>query len=317
MVTVVPTDSSGTRHSVRLRTPVVVVHGMEINGVFEGGGVRGIALAGAAAATLDRGYHFHRAVGTSAGALVAALVVAGYNAKELEEEVAGLNWRRLLHPTPMASLPLLGKHLALMTHRGINSTDRIEAVWSQLLLRKGVRTFGDLPEGSLQVVATDLTHGSGVAFPHCLPGYGLNPDTFLVARAAVMSAAVPFVFAPVPLRDRLTGEKVLFSDGAMAANYPIGVVAKDRPVFGFRLSPDGDTHVHHSIRGPYGLAKAVIVSGIRARYSLPRTIEGADEVISVPVRDDLDFDVTPRQARAAFARAYSSVFDQLAPVVAA
>ncbi|MFV1970654.1 MAG: patatin-like phospholipase family protein [Acidimicrobiia bacterium] len=290
---------------------------MEINGVFEGGGVRGIALAGAAAATLDRGYRFHRAVGTSAGALVAALVVAGYNGQELEGEVAGLNWRRLLHPTPLASLPLLGKHLALMTHKGVNSTDRIEAVWSQLLLRKGIRTFGDLPEGALQVVATDITHGSGVAFPHCLPGYGVDPDTFPVARATVMSAAVPFLFAPVPLRDTLTGEKVLFSDGAMAANYPIGVVAKDRPVFGYRLSPDANSHVHHSIRGPYGLAKAVIVSGIRARYSLPRTIEGADRVITVPVRDDLDFDVTRRQASAAFTRAYAAVHDQLAPVTSA
>jgi NTE family protein len=290
---------------------------MEINGVFEGGGVRGIALAGAAAATLDRGYSFHRAVGTSAGALVAALLVSGYGPDELEEEVAGLNWRRLLHPTPMASLPLLGKHLALMAHKGVNSTSRIESVWSRLLLRKGVRTFGDLQEGVLQVVATDLTHGSGVAFPHCLPRYGIDPDTFPVARAVVMSAAVPFLFAPVPLRDTLTGENVLFSDGAMAANYPIGVIAKDRPIFGFRLSPDRDKHVHQSIRGPYGLARAVIVSGIRARYSLPRTIEGADREISVPVRNDLDFDVTAIEANAAFSRAYQAVYDQLTPAVAA
>ena len=290
---------------------------MEINGVFEGGGVRGIALAGAAAATLDRGYTFHRAVGTSAGALVAALLMAGYGSDELEEEVAGLNWRRLLHPTPMASLPLLGKHLALMTSKGINTTNRIEHVWSRLLSRKGVRTFGDLEHGALQVIATDLTHGAGVAFPHCLPGYGIDPGTFPVARAVVMSASVPFLFAPVPLRDTLTGERVLFSDGAMAANYPIGVIAKDRPVFGFRLSPDGDQHVHQSIRGPYGLAKAVIVSGIRSRYSLPRTIEGADNEITVPVRNDLDFDVTPREASEAFARAYTAVHDQFATVASA
>jgi NTE family protein len=287
---------------------------MEINGVFEGGGVRGIALAGAAAATLDRGYRFHRAVGTSAGALVAALLMAGYDADELREEVAGLNWRRLLHPTPIATLPLLGKHLALMTHKGVHTTSRIEAVWSRLLLQKGIRTFGDLPEGALQVVATDLTHGSGVAFPHCLPGYGHDPATFPVARAVVMSAAVPFLFAPVALRDKLTGERVLFSDGAMAANYPIGVVEKDRPVFGFRLIPDGDQHLHQSIGGPYGLARAVIVSGIRARYSLPRTIEGADQEISVPVRNDLDFDVTLRRAEAVFSRAYAAAYDQLSPV---
>jgi len=298
--------------SAKWRLPI-----MEINGVFEGGGVRGIALAGAAAATLDRGYSFHRAVGTSAGALVAALLVSGYGPDELEEEVAGLNWRRLLHPTPMASLPLLGKHLALMANKGVNSTSRIETVWSRLLLRKGIRTFGDLDEGVLQVVATDLTHGSGVAFPHCLPGYGIDPATFPVARAVVMSAAVPFLFAPVPLRDTLTGELVLFSDGAMAANYPIGVTQKDRPVFGFRLSPDGDQHLHQSIRGPYGLARAVIVSGIRARYTLPRTIEGADREITVPVRNDLDFDVTRREASAAFTRAYDAVYNQLTPAVVA
>ncbi|GMQ94422.1 MAG: hypothetical protein BMS9Abin12_1912 [Acidimicrobiia bacterium] len=295
----------------------MVVFDMEINGVFEGGGVRGIALAGAAAATLDHGYRFHRAVGTSAGALVAALVVAGYTASELEEEVAGLDWPRLLHPAPMASLPLLGKHIALMVSKGTHTTERIEAVWSQLLLRKGVRTFGDLPDGALQVIATDLTHGAGVAFPHCLPGYGQDPAAFSVARAAVMSSAVPFLFTPVPMRDRLTGEKVLFSDGAMAANYPIGVIEKDRPVFGFRLSPDGDQHVHQSIKGPYGLARAVIVSGIRARYSLPRTIEGADKVISVPVRADLDFSVTPREAKIVFERARSAVQEQLSQAVSA
>jgi len=287
---------------------------MEINGVFEGGGVRGIAIARAAAATLDRGYRFHRAVGTSAGALVAALLMVGYDADELRGEVAGLNWRRLLHPTPIAALPLVGKHLALMTHKGVHATSRIEAVWSRLLLKKGIRTFGDLPQGALQVTATDLTHGSGVAFPHCLPGYGLEVESFPVAKAIVMSAAVPFLFAPVPLHDMLNDETVLFSDGAMAANYPIGVIEKDRPVYGFRLKPDGDQHLHQSIHGPYGFARAVIVSGIRARHSLPRTIEGADQEILVPVRNDLDFDVTPRQASAAFSRAYRSAYDQLAPV---
>ena len=39
----------------------------------------------------------------------------------------------------MASLPLLGKHLALMAHKGVSSTSRIESVWSRLPLRKGVR----------------------------------------------------------------------------------------------------------------------------------------------------------------------------------
>lgn len=101
---------------------------MEINGVFEGGGVRGIALAGAAAGALDSGYAFHRSVGTSAGALVAALLAAGYDADELEREVTGMDWPGLLDPVPGAQIPLIGQHIALALHKGINRTRRLEAV---------------------------------------------------------------------------------------------------------------------------------------------------------------------------------------------
>ncbi len=284
---------------------------MEINAVFEGGGVRGIALAGAAAGALDAGFTFHKTVGTSAGALVAALLAAGYNAGELEEQVAGMDWPGLLDPVPVARIPVIGNHLALLAYRGINRTKRIEAVWRKMLVRKGIRTFADLPEGALEVVATDLTHGAGVAFPHCLPGYGIDPNTFSVARSLIMSAAVPFLFTPVTLFDTIAEERVVFSDGAMAANYPIGVVSHDRPVFGFRLVLDGDRHIHQRISGPYSLAKAVLVSGIRARYSLPRTIEGADFVVDVPVRDDLDFSLSHTEAHEVFTRARTSARAQL------
>jgi len=211
----------------------------------------------------------------------------------------------------VARIPVIGNHLALLGYRGINRTKRIEAVWRKMLVRKGIRTFADLPEGALEVVATDLTHGAGVAFPHCLPGYGIDPDTFSVARSLIMSAAVPFLFTPVTLFDTIAEERVVFSDGAMAANYPIGVVSHDRPVFGFRLVLDGDRHIHQRISGPYSLAKAVLVSGIRARYSLPRTIEGADFVVDVPVRDDLDFSLSMTEAAQVFRRARTSARAQL------
>ena len=82
---------------------------MQIDGVFEGGGVRGIALAGAAAGAMDSGYEFHRVAGTSAGAL--------------------------------------------------------ERTWRGLLADKGVTTYADLPDGALQIVATDITHQRGVVLP--------------------------------------------------------------------------------------------------------------------------------------------------------
>src|ERR671930_1607267 len=51
-----------------------------VDAVFEGGGVKGIALIGAAAVVEAAGYRFYNLAGTSAGAIVAALLGAGYTA---------------------------------------------------------------------------------------------------------------------------------------------------------------------------------------------------------------------------------------------
>jgi len=52
--------------------------------VFEGGGVKGIGFGGALQALADDGYEIKNVAGTSAGAITAALVAAGYTAKELD-----------------------------------------------------------------------------------------------------------------------------------------------------------------------------------------------------------------------------------------
>ncbi|HYA51903.1 MAG TPA: patatin-like phospholipase family protein, partial [Streptosporangiaceae bacterium] len=44
--------------------------------VLEGGGVKGIGLAGAVLALDQAGYRFHRVAGTSAGAIAAAIIAA-------------------------------------------------------------------------------------------------------------------------------------------------------------------------------------------------------------------------------------------------
>ena len=46
---------------------------MKIDGVFEGGGVRGIAHVGAICALAEKGYEWERVAGTSAGSIIALL----------------------------------------------------------------------------------------------------------------------------------------------------------------------------------------------------------------------------------------------------
>ena len=58
---------------------------LKADAVFEGGGVKGIGLVGAVAVAEEKGYQWVNVVGTSAGAIVAALVAADYSAVEQKE----------------------------------------------------------------------------------------------------------------------------------------------------------------------------------------------------------------------------------------
>ena len=161
--------------------------------------------------------------------------------------VEGVDWPGLLDPVAGTRLPIIGRHIALMAHRGLYYGKRLEAVWAELLAAKGVFRFADLVPGRLDVIATDLNHSVGVKLPGGLERYGIDPAGFPVARAVRMSAAVPFLFKPVTLHDRRVREKVLMGEGAMAANFPIGVARRDLPVLGFRLVENGAAHPHHRI----------------------------------------------------------------------
>ena len=52
-----------------------------VDGVFSGGGIKGIALIGAIEEIEKRGYRFKRVAGASAGAIIASLIAARYTSK--------------------------------------------------------------------------------------------------------------------------------------------------------------------------------------------------------------------------------------------
>jgi predicted acylesterase/phospholipase RssA len=58
---------------------------MKYDLVFEGGGAKGMVFVGACEELFKRGHAFDRLLGTSAGAITAALLVAGYTASEMLE----------------------------------------------------------------------------------------------------------------------------------------------------------------------------------------------------------------------------------------
>jgi NTE family protein len=278
-------------------------------GVFEGGGIKGVALAGAAAAVLDSGYRFERVAGTSAGALTASLIAADYTADELRRLVARINWPSLLDGVPGLNIPVFGKHIAFLRKGGLYRGAQLQRVWGQLLAAKGISTFGDLETGRLRMVAVDLSHERGVVLPDGLEEYGIDAGRFPIARAVRMSSAVPFIFKPVELQNRFTGDVSLMADGSLGSKFPVELVDQrsDTPVIGFRPVDVEDIHRHNEVRGPASLAAAVMTTGMSARETLPRgRFESVHQILVPTKRDSLDFNLTSKQALVMFDEGYVS-----------
>lgn len=59
--------------------------------VFQGGGAKGMVFVGACQALFDRGHTFGRLLGTSAGAITATLLAAGYSSQEMLEALTEMD----------------------------------------------------------------------------------------------------------------------------------------------------------------------------------------------------------------------------------
>lgn len=220
--------------------------------VFEGGGVRGIALAGALAVLEEHGYLPQNLAGTSAGAIVATLRAAGYQGEELRRIIASEQYARLLQTDWLDRLPLIGAPLSILLHLGIYQGDVFFEDMSRLLAAKGVRTFGDLVHPAyasepryrykVQVIASDVTAHRLLLLPQDAEALGVVPDELNVALAVRMSMSIPIFFEPVRFHNPRTGREHIIVDGGMLSNFPVWVFdspdVPDWPTFGIRLVQD-------------------------------------------------------------------------------
>ena len=76
---------------------------MKYDLVFEGGGAKGFVLVGACEEFFRRGHSFDRLLGTSAGAITATLLAAGYTAGEMLSALAEQEDGRSIFGTFMAA----------------------------------------------------------------------------------------------------------------------------------------------------------------------------------------------------------------------
>lgn len=225
--------------------------------VFEGGGVKGIGLAGAYRELTDRGYRAECVAGTSAGAITAALVAVGYTGAELQDIVLKqMHFKDFEDPTFLDHFGRPGQMLEFFKSRGMHSGAYF-LEWMQERLRvKGKTTFGQLrneqpsdPKRTyrLQVIASDLTGRSMLVLPRDAGKLGIDPDELEIAEAVRMSMSIPVFFDPVVLKHGQTGQDHVIVDGGLLSNYPIWLFDSSPdappqfPTFGMLLVAPGQS----------------------------------------------------------------------------
>jgi NTE family protein len=249
--------------------------------VLEGGGVKGIGLVGAYSTLTEAGYRTHRVAGTSAGAIVGALIAADMPMDLLQKTMSEVDYGNFEDRGFLDHLGIVGRGLSLLFEKGIYEGDYLRDWLDGILTELGKRTFADLriedPGGSLPpgqsyrlvVMTSDISRGRLVRLPWDYHLYGLDPDKQLVADAVRASMSIPFFYEPVRFEaEDEQGQKTVsyMVDGGMLSNFPVDVFDRRDsrtprwPTFGLKLSarPDTAQAQKFEIQGTLSLAKAMV-----------------------------------------------------------
>lgn len=314
---------------------------MKAYGIFDGGGVKGAALAGGLAAAQDQGIELTGFGGTSAGSMVAFLAAVGYSGKELGDiliskefnemlDDGGIALREVVHLVESISrswqgsvldkakaLLALKKVLARMQHLGLYTGDRIK----DFLLEKAKAkipsfqsyqdvTFEDLEKAGcvpLRIVASNVLGGRSAILPRDYEMYGRS-----ALEAVRASAGYPFAFRP------LEGSGFRLVDGGLSSNLPSFLFIEEFrnqriPTFAFDLiTPLRDFFP------PYALDRYLndlLTTALEAGDELLRHV--SDGVVHVPIEvpkgiNTLDFGISRSQRKALYDAGYQQAASFLA-----
>ncbi|HFU0230417.1 TPA: patatin-like phospholipase family protein, partial [Vibrio parahaemolyticus] len=195
-------------------------------GVFQGGGCKALAFAGAFEEAKRRGVYFSEVAGTSAGSLFAALVAAGASPVDMKKIMMDTDYNAFMAPIekdqykkvgsswgiirfPLVFSKRMRSPFKILSYLGLYSSKKIEEWLNEHLLsllgkKDGIVTFRDL-KLPLHVIATDISNKKQKVW-----SLTNTPDES-VAYAVRCSCTIPFFFQPVDLK---------YVDGGLVSNLP-------------------------------------------------------------------------------------------------
>lgn len=192
-----------------------------VDGVFEGGGAKGVLYAGALEAVLRRRLWFSAVAGSSAGAITAAMIAAGMQPSDIAAETdKGLC--AMVTPSTFSGVRRIRWGTGFLDHAAV--LDWLRGVMCTRMNALGVTvdsrgpsfaTLFDVTGIELFVAAVDLSARNVAVFTH-----SLTPNA-RIAETVMASATIPGGFEPMFFGKEPPWR--LFVDGGVASNYPVFV----------------------------------------------------------------------------------------------
>lgn len=180
--------------------------------IMKGGGIKGVAYVGALE-ELEKYYTFNWYAGTSAGAITAILLGAGYTVEELKDILGTKNFKDFKDANILKAL------YNLFTRSGLYEAHTFN-VWLEELLAIKLNS-------AFSVEMRDLTSRTTVFASRkdknvqVFDSHKLDSQQSIASFAARCSMSIPYVFTP----QKIDGRNVL--DGGMKNNFPIDLILKE------------------------------------------------------------------------------------------
>ena len=198
---------------------------MKLGLALSGGGIRGIAHAGALKALEDNKITVDIIGGTSSGALVASLYAMGYSPyyiyllfKRYAKDIVGIN----SSPVISGIGNFFKSKKVSMT--GLKTGESIEEAYNNLALRNGIKKINDIKKMPIVIPAVDIKESKEYVFTNRVPIDTKQKDKYIndisIGKAVRASSSFPAVFCPCEFK------KHSFLDGGVLDNIPVTEVKK-------------------------------------------------------------------------------------------
>ena len=174
---------------------------LKLGVALSGGGIRGIAHAGALRALEENDINIDVIGGTSSGSLVASLYALGYSPyyiyilfKKYSKDIAQISSAPII--SGIGNF-MMNKKVGLS---GLKTGESIEEAYNQLALKKGVKRISDIDKMPLVIPSVDVKNSKEYIFTNSIPKKFEDKSQYItdisIGKAVRASSSFPAVFCP-------------------------------------------------------------------------------------------------------------------------